>query len=521
MKNVFYMGFSDPFWFEVADQLLEQHGWQPIYWVAYTGELDLGRLVQERYPGIIFHPYIDAVKSIPAPPFAGERLTPLDRELLEALALCEKIAINMMDRMDALDSFGYHARLRHYYRLLRYWSTVLDEVQPDIVLFKDIPHVVYDYVLYELCRLRGIETIMFHVSNLRRIWILTDQIFGENEVVKRYQELLTNPPDGEVVLSPPSEQYLKSFQASEYENIPRFVRFVERADYRADPRAKKWYQKVVDFKHYGHYFQKNWALLRRKFTPPLNYLKVAGKGAEESYMSWFQYRKFVIRSRRKMRHLAGYYEELTREVDFQRPFVYVALTFQPEANSSPKGGLFADVRLMVDLLASCIPEEWVVYVKEHPSQLARNWAFRAQAARNEAFYDDLTKIPKVQLVPISTSPYALIDHARVVATLTGTSAFQAVNRGKPAFIFGYPWYKGCEGVFHIQTQKDCLQAIEQVQKGLAIEPNNIRMFIHALEQVGVSDYIEGKWQHFFDQTNDPQAMAEKIHGFYQRITGHA
>jgi hypothetical protein len=518
MKKVIYSAFSDPFWFEVADHLLERHDWQPIYWVGYTGDLDLKSLVEQRYPGIIFHPYIDAVKSIPATYFSGKRLVPLDQQLLSKLASSEKITLKMMDRMDALDSFGYHERIRHYYRLLRYWSTVLDGITPDIVLFKDIPHVVYDYVLYELCRLRGIETIMFHVSNLRRIWIITDQIFGENEVIARYRQILASPPDQEVDLSPSSEQYLKSFQASEYESIPRFVRFVERADYRAESQVKNLFQKIFDFRNYGQYYHKNLAVFQSKIKPPLNYLKVAGKTPEESSMSWFQHRRFIAGSRKKMRHLASYYENLTREVDFQRPFVYVALTFQPEANSSPKGGLFGDVRLMVDLLAACIPKDWVVYVKEHPSQLHPNWAFRAQAARSEGFYDDLVKIPKVQLVPMATSPYALIDQARAVATLTGTSGFQAVNRGKPALIFGFPWYKGCEGVFHIQAQQDCLQAIEKIQTGITIDPLKIRLFIQALEQVGVSNYIEDKWQHFFEQTNNPQAMADKIYGFYQRLS---
>ena len=190
MKKVIYSAFSDPFWFEVADHLLERYDWQPIYWVGYTGDLDLKSLVEQRYPGIIFHPYIDAVKSIPATCFSGKRLVPLDQHLLSRLASSEKITLNMMDRMDALDSFVYQERIRHYYRLLRYWSTVLDEITPDIVLFKDIPHVVYDYVLYELCRLRGIETIMFHVSNLRRIWIITDQIFGENHISFRLYSIL-------------------------------------------------------------------------------------------------------------------------------------------------------------------------------------------------------------------------------------------------------------------------------------------------------------------------------------------
>ena len=512
-KKVIYSGFSEEFWLDVVDNLRGAFGWSPCYWV---GSSKTEQQVISRFPEITFHDATNAVKGVPPAAYVSKRLNVIDKPLLDGLAQCEIQSINMMDRMDALGSFTYHDRLRHYYNLLRYWTTVLDDLNPDIVIFKEIPHLVYDYVLYEICKLKGVKTIMFQISNLRRIWILMDSIYGENEVMKEYKALLRKRPNSPITLSAPSEQYIKSFRGDAYENIPRFTRFVEKKDFRSIDQPLTWKQKALDFRNYRNYIKKQQKIFKNQFSTPRNYLKEPGKTVEKSAMSWLEYRFFRYKSRKKMRYLTGYYHRLTQPLDLTRPFIYVALTYQPEANSSPKGGSFSDLRLMVDLMARHVPDGWSIYVKEHPSQLHPAWSFRSQSARRVDFYDDLAAIENVRLVPLETSPFDLIDHSQAVATLTGTSAFQAVNRGKPAFIFGYPWYRGCEGVFHIETVQAFNDALGQIQTGYSVDLEKVSLFIYALEKVGVSDYIEEKWQHFFPDSNDAISMAKNIQEFSNR-----
>jgi hypothetical protein len=217
-----------------------------------------------------------------------------------------------------------------------------------------------------------------------------------------------------------------------------------------------------------------------------------------------------------MESLVTYYKEIASPPDLQRNYVYVALTLQPEANSSPLGGVFADLHLMVDLIARSVPDDWMVYVKEHPSSLHPVWAWRSQATRSRAFYEDIERIPKVQFVPIDTESYDLIDNARAVATLTGTSSWQAVNRGVPGMAFGYPWYRGCEGVYHIETIEACRQAIAEIVEGVEIDLGKIRLFVHALEQTSVSAYLEKQWREHLSFDSNPRKMADSIANFFQR-----
>ena len=123
--KIIYSGFTELFWLDVADSLLENYEWQPVYWI---GRFDVEESARQRFPEIVFHSTTEAVRGISPAQYQDLPLTPLDQPLLDAMAKYELTSLNMMDRMDALGSFTYHARVRHYYRLLRFWNSVLDQL---------------------------------------------------------------------------------------------------------------------------------------------------------------------------------------------------------------------------------------------------------------------------------------------------------------------------------------------------------------------------------------------------------
>ena len=88
--------------------------------------------------------------------------------------------------------------------------------------------------------------------------------------------------------------------------------------------------------------------------------------------------------------------------------------------------------------------------------------------------------------------------------------------GIPAIIFGYPWYMGCEGIFRVSTVEEMQSIMSMIESGIDIDLEKVRLFIYAVEQVGIDAYIEGKWKHFFNRENDPIAMANAIHQYSER-----
>lgn len=122
-----------------------------------------------------------------------------------------------------------------------------------------------------------------------------------------------------------------------------------------------------------------------------------------------------------------------------RDFVYVPLHIQPELTVDVMGWRFGDQALMVETLARAVPEGWLVYVKDHPRQLAN--------PRDDGFLRRLRALPNVRLIAPGVDTYALLRSCRCVASCVGTAGWEALLMGKPAIAFGAAWWRRLPGAF--------------------------------------------------------------------------
>jgi hypothetical protein len=190
--------------------------------------------------------------------------------------------------------------------------------------------------------------------------------------------------------------------------------------------------------------------------------------------------------RRLLERYNTYVEE---DLPLDEPFIYVTLHYQPEKSTSPDGGLFVSQRLMLALLSKYLPDGWSLYVKEHPVLLSyNNSSAKGERGRIRAFYDDIAKLRGVKFVPLDLDSFKLIDHAQAVATITGTAGWEAVVRGKPSIVFGYAWYRDCEGVFNGTTEKSCREAMERIAAGYQPDRRKVQLFIQAVEETAILGY---------------------------------
>ena len=58
----------------------------------------------------------------------------------------------------------------------------------------------------------------------------------------------------------------------------------------------------------------------------------------------------------------------------------------------------------------------------------------------------------------SVDTYRLMEHAQLVATITGTAGWEAISGGKPVIVFGHTWYKNFPGVFTFSDDLDVASA---------------------------------------------------------------
>ena len=93
-------------------------------------------------------------------------------------------------------------------------------------------------------------------------------------------------------------------------------------------------------------------------------------------------------------------------------------------------------------------------------------------------------------MPTETDTYELIEHSRAVATVTGTPAWEAILRGKPAVMLGYYWYRDCPLVFKADDVAGCRQAFEKIVKGFRIETREVINFLKSFDEATIRCYVD-------------------------------
>jgi hypothetical protein len=477
--------FSDPHWIEVVRELANRLPVTVCYW---TGTVARRAAVKKHFTSAIFHDNLFAVRGEPAFDWAPSMLTPPDAHLLKKLEAYQVTAMKMMERMDPdRASFSFENRLRHYYRLVEYWYSVLQELRPDAVLMPISPHLVYDYIVYGICQVLGIPTLFFDRTGIPGYVLAVSSISQANAPLSaRYAEFLVE--DDCPHLSEAMKSHLSQLEGDFSSGMaPNFRLKMERLS--MAPKAGGGIQRpgIVQVVRtelraiVGH-------VRTQALKAPRNYYVKRGVTPEAGKVGFFEYHFLrwlgIIRKGR----LNRFYETLHRVPCGDSPYIFVALHYQPERNTVPIGGIFADQVLIVKLLAAAIPAGWRILVKEH------NWQLqpfsRGQISRDEAFYIDMVNIPGVSLVPMETPSFDLIDGSAAVATVAGSVGWEAVNRGKPALVFGEAWYQHCDGVYRISNAQDCHNAITQVIRGASPSRARIRCFLAALECVAVRAVLE-------------------------------
>lgn len=134
-------------------------------------------------------------------------------------------------------------------------------------------------------------------------------------------------------------------------------------------------------------------------------------------------------------HLADYEGQTT---DFTRKFVYFPLHLQPEMTTSALGGRYRDQVLAIEDLSRRLPDDWLIYVKENPKQGAY--------ARGPMFFHRLKRIANVRFMPSNADTHVLIGKSQFVAVISGTAGWEAIKSGKPAVVMGQSWYRMMPGI---------------------------------------------------------------------------
>jgi len=394
------------------------------------------------------------------PGVAWEKLLPLDEELIENMRECEATFMEMVTRLEWKKRVSYDTRKQWYFRHLRFWNDYITRNRINFYLSAWIPHEIPDIVIYYLCKLRNTPVVYFAISSIRDTsFIEHDWEEGNIQTKKRYTELLA-----------------RYAGATDPITIPLHERFEQ--PYQALTCSAGQTPPIEEQEVYVPFRTIAYRLFVRKPASFLRYalLYLSPPGIRRAAGAWKRWR---VRSRAR-----GFYDAHATKPDLSRSFVYMPLHFQPEATTVPQAGGYAEQLLVAQMLNAYLPDDVLIYVKEHPRPSATQ-------KRGVAFYKKFIGLPKVRFMPRSFNTFVLREHCRATVTSAGTAGFEGLFRGKPVLLFGHCYYQYAPGAYRIHTCEDCREAIHAVfMEGRSPTLLQCRLYLNALEETcvhGVTD----------------------------------
>jgi hypothetical protein len=373
----------------------------------------------------------------------------------------ENILLIMMNRIDVHKNLSYIDRRNIYYKLIGYWIKFFKENDIDMVFFSGIPHEVSDYGLFIVSEYLKIKTVILNPVHLfSRVMISTNykSPYYNQKFQKLYDELnLMESINFEAIFN-------------NHLNFEKNVDVIDRlSKWKRDKKKINWGFKGVNF------FNFVWRLFRGVKTLESSkitqYKRLFGtKSFLINIVKYLTYLNSFLQINLEVSILNSEYEEFKKsEIDSDLNYVLFYLHFEPECTTIPMGGFFGNQEMVISTIATNLPKNWKIIVKEHPFQIS-NVSGYAHLGREAGFYKRLSEFPNLILLDHSVDSFKILQNARAVATITGTLGWEAHILGKPVLVFGDVWYDGLSNIYRVTKTKDIIKVLSLISEEVVTSP---------------------------------------------------
>lgn len=351
---------------------------------------------------------------------------------------------------------SFDDRRRLLFKHLRFWDKTLLDLAIDAVIFHNLPHQVFDTVLYHMCKSRGIPTLIFS-----SVGVFKDTYFVSESI---------------------EDAGLLDFGAKlRAANVNNWIDTDDRVN-------RDWTRvcKIVDSGGEAHVATDSFSILRSL----INDGHAGGsRGTMRDFVKalWRRLRRMrrqvstsrvslSLKSRRIRDVRSARREELKHASNSPLPerFVYFPLHFQPEASTTARGRHYVELREVVASVASSMPEGVILVIKEHPHQ------YDKLLPRPSGFFSELAGIPRVQLIDSSARSSDIRQKCLGVVTVSGSNGFEVLASGRQVIAFGSAAWREAPGVWTIRSQADVVSALDSVCSAPPLSRDNYRSYIQRL-----------------------------------------
>jgi len=492
MKRVIYSGMLDNESRFIVDHLNKVNNWKPVFFLVHDA---IVTQLKTSYPEAVQAQSMKLRKGYFDYSDIGEP-EPIDAEILEALS---KYQSNMLSWLEDTTgwNFSYFERRRYSYNILKYWNAVIKKMKPDIFIADSWPHTESDYPLYLLCKYYYNIPVLFvdfvpHFN--QHYYNVATSIENLSEPFLKYYKSDSSREISDVV-----KEYLEKIRA----NNPESPEHIKKAYHRFNMMRKS------NFQNYINIFKL--LITFRAFNQSVRAFKKNKMpwGSKLSQLTHFGYFMFKEKLRVKNKKLKKIYDAISTQPSFSEKFIYLPAPYQPEANSNLSPGVYEDHFLVLEILSKAIPDNWMLYYKEHPGIFEP--MLKGGLARDEEYYKKLKAMEKVQILPCSVDTFSLIDNSQAVATIGGTAGWEALIRGKPVLVFGSSVYQGCDSVFAITTCKDAVDAIDKIIDGYIPDSKDVERYAQSIFLASHKDLLSViEYGERLSKCSDPKHEMERI-----------
>jgi hypothetical protein len=374
----------------------------------------------------------------------------IDKDLYAEIRCFEGATLRMLDRVDGFRLWQRNdlsKRRNYFFREASFWANYLEVNQIEAVVFANIPHEVYDFIIYNLCIARKIPTLLFfHTFNVDTF------AFTVSDTVESVGDHLFpwNLKNGAPFLEPFG---FKGRIKNDFLGI----------------------KSEVSSSHFGVYQE---ATKQQRYAIDKPVLD-----SSERVSAVKRVASKLSRIRTKFEYAVQKKSELLPE-----KFIYFPLHVEPELAISPSGGHFEEQFEAVRFVASKLPRGWRVVIKEHPHQ-------SGFGPRPVGFYKKFRTISNVDFVKTEINSLELILKCQAVATITGSAGVEALRLKKPSWVLGYPWYLSAPGVSRIDTIFDLEQAYAALEFFEPATNDMLNKYLDLLHETHFYGFIPGTPYH--------------------------
>jgi hypothetical protein len=331
------------------------------------------------------------------------------------------------DRYSAILKYSRYDQTVTYFNLIyRYYYHCLKTNNIDLLIMSYIPHFQgHDYILHEIANVLNIKTILLHSGPFDNKSFVIPSV----EAMLNHNLLIPIEAKQHIELKITSPYYmaetLKIHKNSKY--LLRFTRLVQ------------FIFNIVMLFYYGlkNVFEATHLAINRSYTNKTNVFR--------SKLCFQMFRKGIrmlvskfVNAFLGARHidLISQIAKNVNQIDLNTKFVYFPLHYQPELTTGVLGDVYENQIYAAECLARLLPDDWKIYIKEHPAQGITQRNCPNYWRTPSFFFARIQKNPKLILIDSGIDTNLLIQKSVFVATISGTAGWESLLSNKQVLIFG-------------------------------------------------------------------------------------